>query len=51
MPSFPMFSDGQLLSFPESSFAVWICNTYNTLGKTACPSKAIPETVLDSLVD
>ena len=30
---------------------VWICNTYNTLGKAACPSKAIPETVLDSLVD
>ncbi len=30
---------------------VWICNTYNTLGKAACPSKAIPEAVLDSLVD
>ena len=30
---------------------VWICTTYNTLGKAACPSKAIPETVLDSLVD
>ena len=23
MSSFPMSSDGQLLSFPESSFAVW----------------------------
>ena len=30
---------------------VWICTTYNTLGKAACPSKAIPETVLDSLID
>lgn len=28
---------------------VWICRTYNTKGKAACPSKAIPERVLDSL--
>ena len=28
---------------------VWICRTYNTQGKAACPSKAIPERVLDSL--
>ena len=25
---------------------VWICSTYNTHGKTACPSKAIPESTL-----
>lgn len=25
---------------------VWICTTYNTLGKKACPSKAIPEPTL-----
>ena len=25
---------------------IWICNTYNTLGKSACPSKAIPESTL-----
>ena len=25
---------------------VWICNTYNTHGKAACPSKAIPESTL-----
>lgn len=25
---------------------VWICSTYNTLGKSACPSKAIPEATL-----
>ena len=25
---------------------VWICSTYNTLGKAACPSKAIPESTL-----
>lgn len=25
---------------------VWICSTYNTLGKSACPSKAIPESTL-----
>ena len=30
---------------------VWICATYNTLGKAACPSKAIPERVLDTIVD
>ena len=27
----------------------WICSTYNTKGKTACPSKQIPESVLDEL--
>ncbi len=25
---------------------VWICSTYNTLGRDACPSKQIPETTL-----
>jgi DNA invertase Pin-like site-specific DNA recombinase len=25
---------------------VWICSTYNTLGKRACPSKQIPELIL-----
>ena len=28
---------------------VWICGTYNTLGKAACPSKQIPEPVLIDL--
>ena len=28
---------------------VWICPTYNQQGKAACPSKAVPEPVLDSL--
>ena len=28
---------------------VWICTTYNTLGKKACPSKAIPEPTLMAL--
>lgn len=28
---------------------IWICTTYNTLGKAACPSKAIPETILMEL--
>ena len=28
---------------------VWICSTYNYKGKAACPSKAIPENILDSL--
>ncbi len=31
--------------------AVWICSTYNTYGKSKCPSKAIPETTLTALVD
>ena len=26
--------------------AVWICPTYNSMGKAACPSKRIPESVL-----
>ena len=30
---------------------VWICTTYNTHGKAACPSKAIPECVLEAIVD
>lgn len=29
---------------------VWICSTYNTKGKAACASKAIPESVLDQLI-
>ena len=31
--------------------SVWICSTYNTLGKAACQSKAIPESVLIDIVD
>ncbi len=31
--------------------AVWICNTYNTHGKAACPSKQIPETTLISITE
>ncbi len=31
--------------------AIWICSTYNTYGKSICPSKAIPETTLISLAD
>lgn len=27
---------------------VWICSTFNSLGKAACPSKQIPETILKS---
>ena len=30
---------------------VWICTTYNTLGKNACSSKAIPESTLTALAD
>ena len=30
---------------------VWICSTDNTLGKAACQSKAIPESVLIDIVD
>ena len=30
---------------------VWICSTYNTLGKAACQSKEIPESVLIDIVD
>ena len=28
---------------------VWVCATYNTLGKDACASKQIPETTLDEM--
>jgi len=30
---------------------VWICNTFNTMGKTACPSRQIPENILKEIVD
>ena len=30
---------------------VWICTTYNTHGKAACPSKAIPESILEAIAD
>ena len=30
---------------------VWICSTYNTHGRKACPSKAIPETTLMTIVE
>ena len=29
---------------------VWICSTFNTLGKKHCASKQVPETVLEELV-
>ena len=29
---------------------IWICKTYNTLGKDMCPSKAIPEPTLEALI-
>ena len=29
---------------------VWICNTYNMKGKTACPAKAVPEETLLSVL-
>ena len=29
--------------------AIWICSTYNTYGKSKCPSKAIPEATLTAL--
>lgn len=35
----------------KESGPVWICSTYNTYGKAACPSKAIPESVLEAIAD
>ena len=32
-----------------NSHPVWICRTYDTKGKAACPSKAIPEKVLEDM--
>ena len=32
------------------SIVVWICATYNTLGKKYCASKQIPESILDDLI-
>lgn len=31
------------------SGVIWVCTTYNTYGKKACASKAIPESVLYEL--
>ena len=30
---------------------VWICDTYNHFGKDVCPSKAVPEPVLEKLAE
>lgn len=30
---------------------IWICSTYNSLGKSACPPKAIPEPILTQLTN
>ena len=30
---------------------MWVCNTYDTYGKKACPSKAIPEETLEKICD
>jgi DNA invertase Pin-like site-specific DNA recombinase len=35
----------------KESGPVWICSTYNTQGKAACPSKAIPEPILEAITD
>ena len=32
-----------------STDPIWICSTYNTLGKSACASKAIPESTLEAI--
>ena len=31
--------------------AVWICNTFNRLGRVTCPSQQIPEDILLGIVD
>jgi len=33
---------------PRYKKPVWICNTYNTLGKAHCPSQMIPEDILEA---
>ena len=35
----------------KESGPVWICTNYNTHGKAACPSKAIPEPILEAITD
>ena len=35
----------------KESGPVWICSTYNTQGKATCPSKAIPEPILEAITD
>lgn len=34
---------------PTATGHVWICRTFNTYGKAECPSKQIPESMLNSL--
>lgn len=29
---------------------IWICDTYNTKGKFSCPSKQIPEVIIDKII-
>jgi hypothetical protein len=35
---------------PKYKKPVWICHTYNTLGKAACPSQQIPDDILQAKV-
>jgi hypothetical protein len=37
-------------SAPKYKKAVWICGTFNTLGKAACPSQQIPDDILQAKV-
>ncbi|MCL2299407.1 MAG: recombinase family protein, partial [Firmicutes bacterium] len=38
-------------SAPKYKKSVWICNTFNTLGKAHCPSQMIPEDILQAKLD
>jgi hypothetical protein len=35
---------------PKYKKAVWICHTYNTLGKAHCPSQQIPDDILQAKI-
>ena len=37
-------------SAPKYKKAVWICHTYNTIGKAHCPSQQIPDDILQAKV-
>ena len=37
-------------SAPKYKKAVWICGTFNTLGKAHCPSQQIPDAILQAKV-
>jgi len=43
-------SQSEQVASSRGVHCVWICNTYNTLGKAHCPSQQIPDDILQAKI-